>query len=192
MSERDDLRPIVVQDVRNNNVLMLAYANDETIRLSRETGFMHYWSRSREKIWRKGEESGNVQRLISLHEDCDRDALLARVEQHGVACHSGSYSCFSDRPFEQKDAISVLFEVFEERRINPPPGSYVASLQKDPDKLLQKVGEEATELILASKDKNREAMVHEAADLLFHFLLLLHSSGLRYDDVLAELQRRRK
>ncbi|MGB2826298.1 MAG: phosphoribosyl-AMP cyclohydrolase, partial [Thermoplasmata archaeon] len=113
---KSTLIPVVVQDVRNNNVLMVAFTNDEALELTKKTGYMHFWSRSRQSIWKKGETSGNVQKVVELLTDCDGDAILARVEQTGVACHTGTYSCFFDKPMGQNDVVSELWSVFDERK----------------------------------------------------------------------------
>ncbi len=192
MNTDEGLMPVVVQDIRNNNVLMLAYMNEESIELTKKTGFMHYWSRSRNAIWKKGETSGNFQKCIELMTDCDGDALLARVEQTGVACHTGSYSCFFKEPLRQEDVVSELWRVFEERRREGSESSYTAKLLGDRNLLLKKVGEESAEVILAAKDGKREEMVYEAADLLYHLMVLLYDEEITLEDIYRELEGRRK
>lgn len=181
----------MVQSVRDNRVLMLAWMNAEAVQKTEETGEMHYWSRSRTALWRKGETSGNTQRLISLHWDCDRDTLLARVAERGPACHTGTATCFGEEPFAPRSVLEELEQVFEARRRSPPKGSYVASLQADPAQMLKKVGEEAAEVIVAASGQSAEALTSEAADLLFHLLLVLHDRGVPFRRVLEELERRR-
>jgi len=192
MSEEKGLIPVVVQDIKNNNVLMLAYMNDEAIELTRKTGYMHYWSRSRNAIWRKGETSGNVQKCIELMTDCDGDAILARVEQTGVACHTGAYSCFSKDPLHQEDIIQVLWRVFDERKKNQPDSSYTCKLLKNRNLLLKKVAEESSEVIIAAKDKSRKELIYEAGDLMYHLMVLLYDEGISMDEVYGELEGRRK
>jgi phosphoribosyl-ATP pyrophosphohydrolase/phosphoribosyl-AMP cyclohydrolase len=192
MKPEDGLTPVVVQDIRNNNVLMLAYMNEESIELTKKTGFMHYWSRSRNAIWKKGETSGNFQKCIELMTDCDGDALLARVEQTGVACHTGSYSCFFKEPLRQEDVVSELWRVFEERRREGSGSSYTLKLLRNRNLLLKKIGEESAEVILAAKDGKREEMAYEAADLLYHLMVLLYDEKMTIEDIYKELEGRRK
>ena len=187
-----DLIPVIVQDAKNNNVLMLAYANKESLELTEKTGFMHYWSRSRGKIWKKGETSGNVQRLLELRYDCDKDAILARVEQTGPACHNGTYSCFSADEIPSEDIFSELEKVFAERRKNPLDGSYTCKLLADRNKMLKKIGEESAELIMAAKDRDRKQIIYEAGDLLYHVMVLLYDNDVSMRDVIKELEGRRK
>jgi phosphoribosyl-ATP pyrophosphohydrolase/phosphoribosyl-AMP cyclohydrolase len=192
MSEEKGLRPVVVQDVKNNNVLMLAYMNDEAIELTKRTGYMHYWSRSRNSIWKKGETSGNTQRCIELLTDCDDDAFLARVEQKGVACHTGTYSCFSKEPIRQMDIVSQLWRTFDDRKSSQSDTSYTWKLLKNRNLLLKKIAEEASEVIIAAKDKSREQVVYEAGDLMYHLMVLLYDEGISVDDIYRELEGRRK
>lgn len=184
----DELIPVVVQDVKTNNVLMVAYTNRKALQKTKKTGLMHYWSRSRNKLWKKGETSGHLQRVVSLHYDCDRDAILARVEQTGPACHKNQYSCFSPKSF-RAGALVDLERMFEERKRRPKRGSYTVKLLRDPELLRKKVLEEAAELVLARKSDH---IVYEAGDLVYHALLLLFSKGIRFSDVEAELRRRMK
>lgn len=192
MSEEKGLVPVVVQDVKNNNVLMLAYMNAESLELTKRTGYMHYWSRSRNQIWKKGETSGNSQKCIELITDCDNDAMLARVEQTGVACHTGTYSCFSEDPIPVDDIISELWRVFEDRKAGQNPSSYTFRLLSNRNLLLKKIGEESSEVILAAKDKQREQIVYEAGDLLYHLMVLLYDEGITMQDIYKELEGRRK
>lgn len=186
------LMPVVVQDVRNNNVLMLAYMNDESLELTRKTGYMHYWSRSRNAIWKKGETSGNFQKAVELMTDCDGDAMLARVEQTGVACHTGTYSCFSKDPIPPRDVFAELSSVFEERRSVAPESSYTSKLLQNRNLLLKKIAEESSEVIIAAKDGQRGEVVYEAADLLYHLMVLLYDEGITMDDIKTELEGRRR
>ena len=193
MSEGDvSLKPVIVQDVRNNNVLMLAYMNEEALELTRKTGFMHYWSRSRNTIWKKGETSGNYQKAVEILNDCDDDALLARVEQTGVACHTGSYSCFFDQPIPQSDIVEKLWKVFDERKSSGAESSYTCKLFRNRNLLLKKVAEESSEVIIAAKDGKKDQIVFEAADLMFHLMVLLYDEGITIEDVKTELEGRRK
>lgn len=192
MSAGNTLTPVVVQDVRNNNVLMVAFTNDEALELTKKTGYMHYWSRSRQKIWKKGETSGNVQKVIELLTDCDDDAILARVEQTGVACHEGTYSCFIDRPIAPNDIVSELWRVFDERKQGQCESSYTCRLFNNRNLLLKKIAEESSEVIIAAKDKKREEIVYEAADLMYHLMVLLFDEGIPMQDIYKELEGRRK
>jgi len=191
MADPKELFPVVAQDADTKDVLMVAWGNPESIRRSEETGWMHYWSRSRDRLWLKGEESGNRQRVVSLVWDCDHDALLAGVRPLGPACHTGTRTCFGDPPTGE-DILGELWRVFDERRRSPPPGSHVADLLARPDEARRKVGEEAVELVLASQGEDRAHVVHEGADLLFHTLVLLYLKGVPFDEVLDELRRRRR
>jgi len=190
--EKKELVPVVVQDVKNNNVLMLAYMNDEALELTKKTGYMHYWSRSRNAIWRKGETSGNVQKCIEIMTDCDGDALLARVEQTGVACHTGTYSCFCKDPIRQQDIIAALWRVFDDRKSNPSDSSYTCKLFKNRNLLLKKIAEESSEVMIAAKDKSRKELIYEAGDLMYHLMVLLYDEGISMDEIHAELEGRRK
>ena len=192
MSNSNDLIPVVVQDVKNNNVLMVAFTNDEALELTKKTGYMHYWSRSRQQIWKKGETSGNVQKVVELLTDCDEDAILARVEQTGVACHNGTYSCFFEKPIGPSDIIAELFRIFEDRKQTQCESSYTYKLLRNRNLLLKKVAEESSEVIIAAKDKRREEIIHEAADLIYHLLVLLFDEGITIDDIYKELEERRK
>lgn len=177
------LVPVIAQDL-DGRVLMLAYANREALTKALETGTMHYWSRSRQELWRKGETSGHTQRVRSLHLDCDGDAVLARVEQRGPACHTGQPTCFG---VVHPNVLAELWSVFEARARRPQPDSYVNRLLADERRLRQKIGEEGVEVALAEDG----ALTAEAADLLFHLLVLLFARGRSWADVLGELERRR-
>jgi phosphoribosyl-ATP pyrophosphohydrolase/phosphoribosyl-AMP cyclohydrolase len=190
--QKEGLIPVVVQDVRNNNVLMVAYADKESLELTKQTGYMHYWSRSRETIWKKGETSGNVQKLREMLPDCDGDALLARVEQSGPACHTGRYSCFAETPFPPEDVVRGLWRVFEDRKSTECSSSYTCKLLRNRNLLLKKIGEESSEVLIAAKDKDKGQIVYESADLLYHLMVLLFDEGIRMEDVYSELERRRK
>lgn len=187
----EGLFTVVAQDAETGEVLMVAHGNAESLRLTEATGRMHYWSRSRDRIWKKGEESGNEQRVVSLTWDCDRDAILAKVRPLGPACHTGSRTCFGESPREG-DILTELWDVFRARDRERPEGSYVANLLADPALAQEKVGEEAVELVIAARGADRAAVVHEAADLLFHTLVLLYEKGVTFGDVLDELRRRRR
>jgi phosphoribosyl-AMP cyclohydrolase / phosphoribosyl-ATP pyrophosphohydrolase len=192
--DEDGLVPCVVQDSRTGEVLTLAYVNEESLRRTRETGEMHFWSRSREELWRKGETSGNVQRLVALRYDCDHDALLALVEPSGPACHTGERTCFHNgdmRPAPH-EALPVLERVVAERSAEAPEGSYTAELLGDPPRIGVKVREEAEEAAGAAAGETDERLAEEAADLLYHLDVLLASRGLSVADALEVLNDRRR
>ncbi|WP_308387654.1 bifunctional phosphoribosyl-AMP cyclohydrolase/phosphoribosyl-ATP diphosphatase HisIE [Acidithiobacillus sp. AMEEHan] len=194
------LVPAIAQDARSGQVLMLAWMNAEALRLSLAERRGIYWSRSRQALWRKGESSGHVQHLQSVHLDCDGDTLLLRVLQEGPACHTGADTCFFHAAGEQnwEDSVppggSVLDDlqaVIQQRRQADPAQSYVAKLlQGGRDRILKKVGEEATEFLIACKNPETQPVLAEAADLLFHLMVALEERDLHIDDVLGELQRR--
>lgn len=189
----DGLVPVVVQDRLSGDVLMVAWANDEALRRTAETGLAHFWSRSRQSLWRKGETSGHQLRVHALRADCDRDVVLIVAEPEGPACHEGTRTCFGDGPATSAGVLAEVERVIGRRLRERPDGSYTAKLAaRGPDHALKKIGEEATELILAAKGETDERVAEEAADLLFHVLVALGQRGVRLADVLAVLERRRR
>ncbi|WAM34834.1 bifunctional phosphoribosyl-AMP cyclohydrolase/phosphoribosyl-ATP diphosphatase HisIE [Caldicellulosiruptor morganii] len=196
--DQNGLIPVVVQDIRTNEVLMLAYMNQESIKLTLETGYMHYFSRSRNKIWKKGETSGNFQKVRSLYVDCDGDAILAIVEQTGVACHTGNKSCFFTNFFGQdkKSEVDILFRLIEtinDRKRNKIEGSYTCYLfEKGLDKILKKVGEEATEVVIGAKNESKQEIIYEISDLVYHLSVLLSYFDLDWTEIFKSLEERRK
>jgi phosphoribosyl-AMP cyclohydrolase / phosphoribosyl-ATP pyrophosphohydrolase len=188
------LAPCIVQDSRTGEVLTLAYVNEEALRHTRETGEMHFWSRSRDELWRKGETSGNVQRLVALRYDCDRDAVLALVEPAGPACHTGERTCFhnGDLSAVPHEALPALERVVAERRDGAPEGSYTAELLGDPPRIGDKVREEAEEAARAAAGESEGRLAEEAADVLYHLEVLLASRGLSVADALDVLNGRRR
>jgi phosphoribosyl-ATP pyrophosphohydrolase/phosphoribosyl-AMP cyclohydrolase len=191
------LVPVIAQDAATGEVLMLAWATAEALRLTAETGRAHYWSRSRNSLWAKGDTSGNTQEIVDVRVDCDADAVLYRVRQSGPACHTGERSCFhrvAPDLAEANDPRPVLArvqEIVERRHEERPESSYTTYLfNAGPDKILKKVGEEATETIIAAKNGDAAELTSETADLLFHLLVLWQSQGLSFDAVYAELDRR--
>ncbi len=192
------LVPVVVQDYKTNQVLMLAYMNEEAYVRTIETGRMTYWSRSRNELWIKGDTSGHYQFVKSISVDCDSDTLLAKVKQIGAACHTGNYSCFYTdvfkRDFESED-ISDVFEkvmgVILDRKKNPKEGSYTNYLfDKGIDKILKKCGEEATEIVIAAKNPDHEELRYEIADFMYHVMVLMAETGLSWTDIARELASR--
>jgi phosphoribosyl-ATP pyrophosphohydrolase/phosphoribosyl-AMP cyclohydrolase len=191
------LIPAVVQDARTGEVLMVAWMNRESLAMTLESGYTHFWSRSRQKFWKKGETSGHVQKVLSVRADCDRDTLLVEVRQTGPACHTNSYSCFFNVLGEQEGAgngpavLAELAEVVRGRLRDRPEGSYVASLaEAGREKVEAKVVEEAGEAVEASSREDAADVVAEVADLWFHSLVLLGWHGVEPGDVFAELGRR--
>ncbi|MDR0405904.1 MAG: bifunctional phosphoribosyl-AMP cyclohydrolase/phosphoribosyl-ATP diphosphatase HisIE [Clostridiales bacterium] len=194
------LLPVVVQDYRSNTVLMQAYMNEESLKLTRETGKATYYSRSREKLWVKGEESGHFQFVKEILADCDGDCLLLKVEQVEAACHTNHFSCFyrdvdGGEVNETPPNPAILYEVYDvicDRLLHPKEGSYTNYLfDKGIDKMCKKVGEEAAEVIIGAKNRAKEEVRYEAADLIFHLWVVLKEIGVTPDDVFAELQKRR-
>lgn len=185
------LVPAIVQDARTGNVLMLAYMDRAALAKTRRTGCVTFFSRSRKKLWTKGETSGNRLRLISLAADCDGDTLLIKAEPSGPICHTGSETCFGAKSADNIGFLSKLEEIVDERKRRPVKGSYTASLFKEGlNRIAQKVGEEAVELVIASKDKNRTRIKNETADLLFHLLVLLREKSITLGDVAGVLEKR--
>ncbi len=192
------LVPVVTQSYYTGKVLMQAYANEEAVRKTLETGYATYFSRSRNTLWVKGETSGNRQKVVKVKIDCDGDSLLYLVKDYGVACHTGEESCFYRNIDLQKDIKPDAYEIFHalydkvlERKINKPEGSYVSKLfEKGSDKIIQKVGEEAVETVIALKNKNKDEIVYEVADLIFHLTVALADAGVRIEDVQEELLKR--
>ncbi len=192
------LVPTVVQDVKTNAVLMLAYMNEESIAKTEQTGNMVYFSRSRQELWLKGGTSGNLQTVHELKVDCDGDTLLALVSQEGVACHTGQYSCFFESLLGGGEfaggygIIDELFAVIEDRKANPKEGSYTNYLfEKGIDKILKKVGEESAEVIIAAKNGAPDEILLESADLLYHLFVMLSERGLTPNEVFKVLEKRR-
>jgi phosphoribosyl-ATP pyrophosphohydrolase/phosphoribosyl-AMP cyclohydrolase len=191
--DANGLATVVVQDRQSGDVLMVAHANAEALRLTAETGFAHFWSRSRKALWKKGETSGHVLHVRETRVDCDRDALLFVVDPTGPVCHTGSRTCFGDTPAATSGVLAELGRVIARRAKDGPPDSYTARLMaKGPDGALKKIGEEATEVVLAAKGESDERLAEESADLLFHLLVALQQRGLGIGEVLSVLERRRK
>lgn len=186
------LVPCVTQDALTGEVLTLAYMNEEALRATQATGYVHFWSRSRNKLWRKGEESGHVQEVVALDLDCDGDAIVAKVRRHGPACHTGAASCFHHRIHGTGDVVMAdLLRTIEERRTNPNPVSHTSKLFASENLRLKKVVEEAGEVLMAAKDHDKERLAEELADLLFHSLVAMRAEGVEARDVVEVLAKRR-
>ncbi|MGD0057301.1 MAG: bifunctional phosphoribosyl-AMP cyclohydrolase/phosphoribosyl-ATP diphosphatase HisIE [Methanomassiliicoccales archaeon] len=194
--DKDGLIPVIVQDARTNEVLMMAYANEEAYNKMLETGKTHFWSRSRQKLWMKGESSGDVQDIVSIQLDCDSDALLVRVKQTGNACHLDRPSCFEEILYGDiagtAAIIPELRRVIEDRKKHPTEGSYTYILFQDEDKLLKKVVEEAAEVVISAKGEDRKAQTWEVADLMYHLMVLMEHLELQPEEVFRQLSERRK
>jgi phosphoribosyl-ATP pyrophosphohydrolase/phosphoribosyl-AMP cyclohydrolase len=190
--DANGLVPVVAQDRASGDVLMLAWANAEALARTADTGVAHFWSRSRKVLWRKGETSGNELRVVEARADCDRDTLLLVVEPTGPACHTGARTCFGEASATAAGMLEELRRVVAERAQAPPEESYTARLlAKGPDQVLKKVGEEATEVVLAARVQSDERLAEETADLLYHLLVALHQRGLPLARVMDELRKRR-
>lgn len=192
--DSNGLIPAIVQDHYTKKVLMLAYMNEESLKISLEEGMTCFYSRSRQELWRKGETSGNRQHIMSIRTDCDCDTLLVDVIKDGPACHTGSESCFFN-VIEEKDdeafSYEGLYKMLLGRKLEKKEGSYTTYLfEKGTDKILKKVGEECTEVIIAAKAQDKEETIFEIADLLYHITVLMIDAGITLDEVTAELAKR--
>ena len=193
------LVPVIIQDAENGQVLMMAYMNEQAYEDTLRTGLMHYYSRSRREQWLKGETSGHYQYVKSLTADCDYDTILAKVSQVGAACHTGSRSCFFNEIMAQdlKEAANPLkvfeevMKVIEDRKIHPREGSYTNYLfDKGLDKILKKLGEEATEIVIAAKNPNKNEVKYEISDFLYHMMVLMAEKGISWEEITKELANR--
>ena len=189
------LIPAIVVDAKTKQVLTLAYMNKESLAISLEKELTCFWSRSRQALWLKGETSGNYQHIVSITADCDRDALVLMVDPDGPACHKGTVSCFNDAVFQSdsRDTFSLqdLMTLIAGRKTEKKEGSYTTYLfEKGLDKILKKVGEECTEVIIAAKAEDKKDTVYEIADLVYHVLVLMTEAGISIDDVMQELASR--
>ncbi len=189
------LIPAIVVDAENGKVLTLAYMNRESLKISMEKGLTCFWSRSRQELWLKGETSGNYQHIVSITADCDRDALVVKVEKDGPACHLGTESCFNDTVWESDErhefSLQGLMELIAGRKTEKKEGSYTTYLfEKGLDKILKKVGEETTEVIIAAKAEDRKDTIYEIADLTYHVMVLMIQAGISLEDIHRELASR--
>ena len=189
------LIPAVVQDFETGKVLTLAYMNHESLEISLEKHLTCFWSRSRQELWLKGETSGNYQHIVSVTADCDRDALVVKVRKDGPACHQGTDSCFNDAVWESDElhefTLDGLMNLIAGRKTEKKEGSYTTYLfEKGLDKILKKVGEESTEVIIAAKDRDRKETIYEIADLTYHVMVLMIEAGISLEDIHRELASR--
>ena len=190
-SIKNDLIPAIIQDDKTSSVLMLGYMNKEAYDKTLEDKIVTFWSRSKARLWQKGETSGNYLHLVSVHKDCDSDTLLLRTNPQGPTCHTGSYSCFDVQP----DNLSILTElenIISQRAQKLPKGSYTTSLFNGGTPLIaQKLGEEAVEAVVAALSQDLDRLHEESADLIFHLLVLLHDKGTTFNSVLSKLESRK-
>lgn len=194
----DGMIPVIVQDYKTDEVLMLAYMNEEAFQTTLDTGKMTYWSRSRNELWMKGMTSGHVQYVKSLMLDCDSDTILAKVSQVGAACHTGNRTCFFNelvkKPYDDTNPLHVfqnVYDVILDRKVHPKEGSYTNYLfDKGIDKILKKVGEECTEIVIAAKNPDKEEIKYEISDFLYHVMVLMAEKGVSWEDITRELARR--
>ena len=185
------LVPAIIQDSKTNKVLMLGYMNEESLQKTKATGLVTFFSRSKQRLWTKGEESGNHLQLVSIANDCDKDTLLIKAEPKGPTCHTGADTCWGEINKESLSFLHTLEEVISDRKANPTDESYTSSLfAKGINKIAQKVGEEAVEVVIEAKDDNDDLFKNEAADLLYHYLILLQAKGMKLEDVVAVLNER--
>lgn len=193
--DENGLIPAIVVDAITKNVLTLAYMNRESLAISMEKGLTCFWSRSRQELWLKGETSGNYQHIVSITADCDNDALVIAVEKDGPACHTGSDSCFTHTLWESETlhefSYEQLMDLLKGRKVNKKEGSYTTYLfEKGLDKILKKVGEESTEVIIAAKAEDKKETIYELADLAYHAMVLMVEMGISLEDVHRELASR--
>lgn len=189
------LIPAVVVDSVSKKVLTLAYMNRESLKISMEKGLTCFWSRSRQELWLKGDTSGNYQHIVSITADCDKDALVVSVMPDGPACHKGTFSCFNDKVYQSDElndfSYEDLMELIKGRKTEKKEGSYTTYLfEKGLDKILKKVGEESTEVIIAAKDNDKAETVYEIADLAYHVMVLMIEAGISLEDIHKELASR--
>lgn len=189
------LIPAIVQDYVTHEVLTLAYMNEESLKISLAEGRTCFFSRSRQELWRKGKTSGNVQEIVSIVADCDRDALVVQVKKAGPACHTGSESCFFNEIYENEDtkpfSTTALYQVISGRKTTPKEGSYTTYLfDKGRDKILKKVGEECTEVLIAGAKDDMPETIYELGDLMYHALVLMVDMDITLEDVMSELAKR--
>ena len=194
--DQNGLIPAIVVDNESGDVLTLAYMNRESLKISMEKGLTCFWSRSRQELWLKGETSGNYQHIQSITADCDGDALVVKVNKDGPACHLGTDTCFTNRIFEIESAaepfsVNSLYELIAGRKTNPQEGSYTTYLfEKGIDKILKKVGEECTEVIIAGKADDKRETIYEVADLMYHVMVMMVEMGITPEDITKELASR--
>lgn len=190
-NKTNGLVPAIIQDAKTKNVLMLGYMNEEAVAKTQETGKVTFYSRSKERLWTKGEESGNFLELVDLKVDCDNDTLLIQAKPVGPTCHKGTDTCWGEANNSNFAFLSKLEAVIKDRHDNPDEKSYTSSLfKKGINKVAQKVGEEAVEVVIEAKDNSEELFLNESADLLYHYMILLRAKGYDLEDVVKVLEDR--
>ncbi|MGM0369432.1 MAG: bifunctional phosphoribosyl-AMP cyclohydrolase/phosphoribosyl-ATP diphosphatase HisIE [Bacillota bacterium] len=206
--DEQGLIPAIIQDDETDEVLMMAYMNEKSLKNTIRTGRTCFWSRSRQELWWKGETSGNIQEVEEINYDCDGDTLLIKVQQTGGACHTGHKSCFyrgikrseepekvfdPDEAYNDTHVIEELYNVINDRKENPMEGSYTSNLYKEGEnEFLKKIGEEATEIVMAAKDDDKGEIVYETADFIYHLLVVLVYHDISLEEIVEELAKRRK
>ena len=189
MNTSETLLPAIIQHAQTNQVLMLGYMNEESLAKTKAEGKVTFFSRSKQRLWTKGESSGNFLHVVSIKEDCDQDTFLIKVLPEGVTCHKGDYTCFGDK--EPTGFLHELQGIIQSRKEHPAESSYTTSLfKKGTKKIAQKVGEEATEVILEAMENNQELLIEESSDLLYHFLVLLADQGIKLEAIEGKLMER--
>lgn len=193
--DEKELIPAIVQDYYSKEVLTVAYMNRESLEITMKEGTTCFYSRSRQQLWRKGETSGNTQKVVSIKSDCDHDALVIEVIKKGPACHTGAESCFFNLEYVGEGrtpfSYNALYDMIKGRKTSPKEGSYTTYLfDKGMDKILKKVGEESTEVIIAGAKNDKEETIYEIADLAYHIMVMMVEQGIRMEDITAELSRR--
>ena len=189
----DGLIPAIIQDVITKNVLMLGFMNEEAYLKTKEIGKVTFYSRTKKRLWTKGEESGNFLNVVNIQEDCDHDTLLIQVNPVGPVCHKGTDTCFGTENKMGVEFLRYLQDFIDRRHEEMPEGSYTTSLfKKGVNRMAQKVGEEAVETVIEATNGTRDGFIYEASDLIYHLIVLLTSQGLRIEDLATELQRRHK
>ena len=192
--DESGLIPVVIQDYYTKEVLTVAYMNSESLKITINEGKTCFYSRSRQELWRKGETSGNYQHVVSIKSDCDNDSLVVEVIKDGPACHTGAESCFSNLIFKTREenfSIQNLYNLIKERKTNNTENSYTSYLfEKGLDKILKKIGEECTEVIIGAKNEGNEELIYELADLVYHSMVLMIEKDITLTDIKEELRRR--
>lgn len=187
------LVPAIIQDNNTGKVLMLGFMNEEALRETKESGMVTFFSRTKNRLWKKGETSGNTLQVVNMTADCDNDTLLIKATPAGPVCHTGSDTCFGEKNIEDVMFLKLLQNFIEQRRQEMPEGSYTTTLfQKGVNRMAQKVGEEAVETVIEATNGTEEGFIYEASDLMYHLIVLLTSKGLRLEDLARELKKRHK
>jgi phosphoribosyl-ATP pyrophosphohydrolase/phosphoribosyl-AMP cyclohydrolase len=187
------LAPAIITDKHNGSVLMLGYMNREALVKTIETGYVTFYSRSKQRLWKKGETSGNCLKLTSIKADCDNDALLVQAEPTGPTCHTGSYSCFGEKQNNSLEFLNELFALVKQRKAELPENSYTTELFKSgANRIIQKVGEEAVETVIAAKNRDKNEIINEVSDLMFHMFVMLAEQEIEFTDIVDNLESRHR